>query len=176
MRARSVTFFMLACNGKGWWTFNLYKCSIFVILQTQVSTQPKFKLRNETSACGCNIKSIIRSFRTRYFHVSYHRHIYVAWQRRSRGDAAKVTRWRHWWIHHFLCLKFRFCITTVSNIMITWCSGIARDWCASLIMTVHICRGNFVNSAWLADCHCVGLCYIILCNICSMLYKCSIHS
>ncbi len=42
---------------------------------------------------------------------------YVAWQRRSLGDVAKVARWRHWWIRHFSCLNLRLCVTTVSNIM-----------------------------------------------------------
>ena len=82
----------------------------------------------ETSACGC--RGLIRFFRKRYFHVSYRWRMpgTLAWQRTSLGDAAKVARWRHCWIHHFSCLKFRFCVglTTVSNIMINWCTGMHR--------------------------------------------------
>ena len=86
----------------------------------------------ETSTCGCNNNTIFQNELFSRFLPS----TYVAWQRRSLGDAAKVAIWRHGWIQKISCLKFRFCITTVSNIMIIiivkWCSGIACDWCASL--------------------------------------------
>ena len=47
---------------------------------------------------------------------------------------AKVARCQRCWINYFSCLKFRFCLTTVSNIMIivNWCSGVACNWCVWL--------------------------------------------
>ena len=59
----------------------------------------------ETLECGCNNNTIFQNELFSRFLPS----TYVAWQRRSLGDAAKVARWRHWWINHFSCLKFRFC-------------------------------------------------------------------
>ena len=64
---------------------------------------------------------------------------------------AKVARCQHCWINYFSCLKFRFCLTTVSNIMIivNWCSGVACNWCvwldnglilALIVMFVLLCR------------------------------------
>ncbi len=82
----------------------------------------------ETSASGCNNNTIFQNDLFSRFLPS----TYVAWQRRSLGDTAKVARCQHQWINHFSCLKFRFCVTTVSNIIVKWCSGIACDWCASL--------------------------------------------
>ena len=73
----------------------------------------------ETSECGRNNNTIFQSELLSRFLSS----TYVVSQRRSLGDAAKVARWRHWWIHHFSCLKFRFCVTTVSNIMTILQSG-----------------------------------------------------
>ena len=40
-------------------------------------------------------------------------------------------------------LKFRLCLTTVSNIMlniVNWCGGVACDWCGSLdiVLTIGI--------------------------------------
>ena len=70
--------------------------------------------RYEMSACGCNNNTIFKNELFSRFLPS----TYVAWQRRSLGDAAKVARWWHWWIHHFSCLNFRVCVTTESNIMI----------------------------------------------------------
>ena len=57
-------------------------------------------------------------FRNNYFHVAAGQqwHVY-----------AKVSRWRHCWIHYFSCLKFCFCLTTVSNIMIILESGVDCD-------------------------------------------------
>ena len=63
----------------------------------------------ETSACGCNNNMIFQNELFSRFLPS----TYVAWQRRSLGDAAKVARWQHWWIHNFSCLTFRFCVTTM---------------------------------------------------------------
>ncbi len=83
---------------------------------------------HETSACRCNNNTIFQNELFSRFLPS----TYVAWQRRSLDDAAKVTRWRHRLIHNFLCLKSRFCVTTMSNInmiIVKWCSGIACDWC-----------------------------------------------
>ena len=57
----------------------------------------------ETSACGCNNNMIFPNEQFSCFLPS----TYVAWQCRSLGNAAKVARWQHWWIHHFSCLKFR---------------------------------------------------------------------
>ena len=85
----------------------------------------------ETSAFGCNNNTIFQNELFLRFLPS----TYVAWQRRCLGDAAKVARWRHRWIHHFSCLIFRFCVTTVSKYydhIVMWCSGIACDWSASL--------------------------------------------
>ena len=45
----------------------------------------------ETSACGCNNNTIFENDLFSRFLPS----TYVAWQRRSLGDAAKVARWRH---------------------------------------------------------------------------------
>ena len=70
----------------------------------------------ETSACGCNNNTIFQNELFLRFLPSTH----VAWHRRSLGDAAKVARWRHQWIHNFSCLKFCLCVTTVSNIMIMY--------------------------------------------------------
>ena len=112
--ARSVTFSMLACNGKGWWTYN--KRGIFCHHADTIchpdSSYVTTKL-HETSACGCNNNTIFQNELFSRFLPSTN----VAWQRRScaEGDAAKVTRWRHWSIHHFSCLKVPFCVTTVSN-------------------------------------------------------------
>ena len=64
---------------------------------------------HETSECGCNNNTIFQKELFSRFLPS----TYVAWQRRSLGDAAKVARWRHWWIHHFSSFKLRFCVTTV---------------------------------------------------------------
>ena len=68
----------------------------------------------ETLACGCNNNTIFQNELFSRFLPS----TYVAWQRRSLGDAAEVARW---WIYHFSCLKSRFCVTTMSNIMIIYC-------------------------------------------------------
>ena len=65
----------------------------------------------ETSACGCNNNTIFQNELFSLFLPS----TYVAWQRRSLGDGAKVARWRHRWIRHFSCLNIRLCVTTVSN-------------------------------------------------------------
>ena len=75
----------------------------------------------ETSACGCNNNTIFQNELFLRFLPS----TYVAWQCRSLGDAAKVAIWRHRWIHHFSCLKVRFCVTAVSNIMIILSTGAA---------------------------------------------------
>ena len=73
----------------------------------------------ETLACGCNNNMI---FQNKLF-LRFLPSTYVAWQRRSLGDAAKFARWRHRWIHHFSCLKFRFWVTTMSNVTIILSSG-----------------------------------------------------
>ena len=40
---------------------------------------------------------------------------------------AKVARWRHCWIHYLLCLQFRFCSSTMSNIMTIYCKVVQWD-------------------------------------------------
>ena len=69
---------------------------------------------DKMSACECTNNTI---FQNEVF-SSFLPSTYVTCQRRSICDATKVARWRHWWIHHFSCLQLRFCITTVSNIMV----------------------------------------------------------
>ena len=73
----------------------------------------------ETLACGCNNNTIFQNELFLRFLPS----TYVAWQRRSLSDAAKVARWWHRLIHHFSCLKFRFWVTTMSNITIILSCG-----------------------------------------------------
>ena len=97
----------------------------------------------ETSACGCNNDTI---FHKKEQFSRFLPSAYVAWQRRSLGDAAKIARWRHWWIHHFSCIKVRFCVTVhyryhrikYYDCIIKWCSGIACDWCASLVFKIKL--------------------------------------
>ncbi len=114
MRARSMTFSRVAYNGKGWWTY-----TNAVVLSSRThdfhpnSSYTTTKLY-ETLACGCNNNTIFQNELFSRFLPS----TYVAWQRRSLGDGAKVARWRHWWIRHFSCLNLLLRVTTVSNIMI----------------------------------------------------------
>ena len=84
----------------------------------------------ETSAWGCNNNTI-------FYNELFSRFLpstYVAWQHRSLGDAAKVTIWRHWWIHHFFVFKIsllrNYRVKYYDCIVKLW-SGIACDWCAS---------------------------------------------
>ena len=63
--AQSMTFSRLACNGKGW----LYKRSIF-FHHADTICYPNYIKRWNLDV------TIIRSFRTTYFHVSYHQHMY----------------------------------------------------------------------------------------------------
>ena len=133
MRARSVTFSMLAWNDKRWWTYtNVVFCHHADTICHPNSSYVTTKLYETWSTCGCNNNTIFQNELFLRFLPS----TYVAWQRRSLGDPAKVARWRNRWIHHFLCLKFRFCVTTLSNnyydYIVKWCSGIACDWSASL--------------------------------------------
>ena len=68
-----------------------------------------------------------------------------------------------------LCLKFRFCITTVSNIMVIiivkWCSGIAYDWSASLYISYIL--------ALKCSVFCVGFCTLL--DVC-VFYVCAFLS
>ena len=73
----------------------------------------------ETSACGCNNNTIFQNVLFSRFLPSK----YVAWQGWSLGGDVKIAWWRNWWINNFSCLKFRFCVTTVSNIMIIVYNG-----------------------------------------------------
>ena len=117
---RDVFYARLQWQGK----VNLYKRSIFVITHTifhPTSSYVTTKLY-ETSACGCNNNTIFQKELFSRFPPS----TYVAWQRRSLGDDAKVARWRHWWIQHFSCLKCRFCVLLPCQIFWLYCEVV--EW------------------------------------------------
>ena len=117
---------------------NLYKCSISIItetlfaIQTQVTTQ-----LYGTSTCLCNNNRVFSETAIfTFLTVDVCRSARACWPGSDQALVmhAKVARSRHSWIYYFLCFKFRFCLTTVSNIMtiVKWCSGVACIWCVSL--------------------------------------------
>ena len=70
--------------------------------------------------------TIIRSFRESYFHVSCRRHMLgtLTWQWSGIGDASQSGKMVTLLYKIFFVFKtFRFCLTTVSNIMIILQSG-----------------------------------------------------
>ena len=78
----------------------------------------------------------MRSCRKKYFHFSYHRSMpgtLVTWQP-SIGDACQSGKMTILlYSLFFVCLKCRFCKTTMSNIMITKCCiHVSCNWFASL--------------------------------------------
>ena len=84
----------------------------------------------ETLECGCNNNTTFQNELFSRFLPS----TYVAWQRRSLGDAAKLARWRHRYSSFFvfktsLLRNYRF---KYNDYVVKWCSGIACAWCASL--------------------------------------------
>ncbi len=114
---------------------------IFVITQTQFATQIQVAVYvttklYETSACECNNGTIFQNELFSSFLPSTH----VTWQCRSLGDAAKVARWRHRWIHHFLCLKFRFCVLLPCQILWLYCKVV--QWYSMRLVCI---AGYFLN-------------------------------
>ena len=106
MRAHSVTFSMLACNGKG--SGNYTNAAFLSSRRHNLSS--KLKLRNNQTVRIVYVDArMIRFFQkevfSRFIPSSY------AWYvRLSIGDAGKVARWRQL-IHYFSFLTFRFCVT-----------------------------------------------------------------
>ena len=104
----------------------LNKGSIFVItetkfaIQSQVMQQPNCTERLHVDA------TIMRYFQTELFSSllpsTYVGHVNLA-AAKALAVHAKLERWQHCWIHYSSCLKVRFCVTTVSNIMIILWSG-----------------------------------------------------
>ena len=90
MRAHSVTFSMLACHGKGWWTFT--KAAFLSLLRHNLPS--KVRLRNNQTArnvyCGCNNSD---TFRQSYFHVSFLRRMpaTLIWPRQSIGGSCQTS-------------------------------------------------------------------------------------
>ena len=68
-----------------------------------------------TSTCGCNNNTIFSTTKKSYFNVSYRRCMprTLAWRRAGLSHACQSGN-----MAMLSCLKFRFCLSTVSTIMI----------------------------------------------------------
>ena len=78
MCVHSMTFSMLACNGKGWWT---YTNAVFLSSRRH-HLPPKLKLCNNKTTKSRHVNVTIRFFRTSYF---------------PTFDVCSLAAQQHWW-------------------------------------------------------------------------------